>query len=403
MEFFKLFRFKFGSVAVQGDALEMAGRPPLFAGLIAGVVFVIFASVWVTQFKQLSLHGAGNVPDLMGKMFSLFWLMGWTLGVLFLALVTLILLFFRQVAFVDGRRLVNALQVGPFSLLAEYDVTRIKNLRIEEEAGGKTMRLVFEYDGLGNSLGNMMQPDAAERNLQRVLAAQAGKSEEAVAAPVFAPASVMPVPPQWTPPADLARPGLPLTSMVALVAANLLPLVMVLLGEWTLEQVILLFWAESAVIAFYTLLKMAVVERWWAIFPGLFFLGHFGGFMSIHLLFIYELFFHASSSGVGALEELARVFAPVQLALLGLLLSHGTSFAVNFVMHREYEGERVQRLMTAPYKRIVVMQLVLIFGGWMVMLLHDPAPALAMLIVFKIIADLRGHYAERKGLPGSDE
>jgi len=40
------------------------------------------------------------------------------------------------------------------------------------------------------------------------------------------------------------------------------------------------------------------------------------------------------------------------------------------------------------------MQLTLIFGGWVVMLLKDPMPALALLIVFKVIADLRGHYGE---------
>lgn len=398
----KLFRFKLGEVAASGVPLEMSGRIPVWAGLIAAAMFAVFASVWVAQFNRLDLHALGSVPDLMGTLFSLFWLMGWTLGVLFLGAVTAFLLFFRQMAFIDGKRLVNVAKVGPFNLVVEYELSRIQNPRIEEDAGGKTVKIVFEYGGLANSLGNMMQRDGAERNLKRLQAALSGApagDDFVMQSASFE--SARPAPTQWTPPGEIADRGLPLASMVSLVAANLIPLFMVLWGDWTLEQVILLFWAESAVIALYTLLKMAVVARWWAIFPGVFFLGHFGGFMALHFLFIYELFLRGSPAGIApeALPELVRVFAPLQLALLALVASHATSFVLNFMMRREYEGERVQNLVKAPYSRIVVMQLTLIFGGWVVMLLHSPAPALAMLIVFKIFADLRGHYGERHGAP----
>ena len=94
---------------------------------------------------------------------------------------------------------------------------------------------------------------------------------------------------------------------------------------------------------FNTLLKMAVVARWWAIFPGMFFIGHFGGFMAMHFLFIYEFFLRGAHGGIqpDAMSELLRVFMPVQIALLGLLLSHGISFVLNFMMRKEHEGERV--------------------------------------------------------------
>jgi hypothetical protein len=190
---------------------------------------------------------------------------------------------------------------------------------------------------------------------------------------------------------------MPLASMLVLVAANLIPLFFVLLGEWTLQEVMVLFWAESAIIGFYTLLKMAVVAKWWAPFPGLFFLGHFGGFMSLHFLFIYMLFvrgINAHTHDPGALEALGNLFMPLWPALLGLFLSHGVSFALNFIGQREYEGTKVQDLMKAPYGRIVVMQLTIIFGGWVVMLLKNTMPALVLLVVFKIVADLRAHYGE---------
>lgn len=399
MELRKLFRFKLGEVAASGTALEMPGRIPVWAGLVAAAMFVVFASVWVAQFNRLDLHASGGVSNLMFTLFGLFWLMGWTLGVLFLGALTLLLFFFRHEAFVDGKWLVHLVRIGPFNLLVEYELSRIRNPRIEEDAGGKTVKIAFEYDGLANSLGNLMQRDAAERNLERLQAALSG----VVAADDFAPPPITKAAqPQWTPPAEVGRRGLPVASVFALVVVNLIPLFMVLWADWTLEQVILLFWAESAVVAFYTLLKMAVVARWWAIFPGMFFIGHFGGFMAIHFLFIYEFFLRGAHGGIqpDAMSELLRVFMPVQIALLGLLLSHGISFVLNFMMRKEHEGERVRNLMSAPYSRIVVMQLALIFGGWVVMLLHNPAPALAMLIVFKIIADLRGHLGERQSRSG---
>jgi hypothetical protein len=54
----------------------------------------------------------------------------------------------------------------------------------------------------------------------------------------------------------------------------------------------------------------------------------------------------------------------------------------------------MKELMTAPYNRIVVMQLALIFGGWAIMLLNSPVPALALLVVFKTALDFTAHRKE---------
>ncbi len=397
-----VFHFTLHAGTEPGTPLEAPRRVPLLAKLIVVGMFAAFATVWVVQFNNLSLHKPGGVTDLMMTLFSLFWLMGWSVGVLLLAVLTVFLLLYREASYLAGGKLVNVMNVGPFAMRGEYELARMQNLRVAEEANGKTAKILFEYGGKACTLGNNMLPDVAARNL-KVL------QDAVAAADVFAPLQVAaapaaPVPVRPVSHAEAERRGLPWPSMASLVAANLIPLYMVLSGEWTLEQVILLFWAESGVIGFYTLLKMAVVARWWSIFPGVFFLGHFGGFMAMHFLFIYMLFLRGALPGTlapAALDELVRLFAPLQLALLALVISHGISFVANFAMRREYEGARVQSLMTAPYGRIIAMQLTLILGGWVVMWLHDPAPALAMLIVFKVIADLSGHHGEHERAKGS--
>jgi hypothetical protein len=150
-----------------------------------------------------------------------------------------------------------------------------------------------------------------------------------------------------------------------LIAANLLPLAGVLFFGWDLASVIVLFWAESAVIGFYTALKMAVVGKFGALLMVPFFVGHFGGFMAGHFLLIYELFVRgafATGPAPPVRAALYAIFSPLWVSLAALFISHGVSFVDNFLGRREFVGTTMKALMVAPYNRIVVMQLALIFG-----------------------------------------
>jgi hypothetical protein len=56
--------------------------------------------------------------------------------------------------------------------------------------------------------------------------------------------------------------------------------------------------------------------------------------------------------------------------------------------------------MSQPYGRVMVMHVVLLIGGWVVMLMRSPVPALALLVAIKTAVDLRAHRAERRRLGG---
>jgi hypothetical protein len=186
-------------------------------------------------------------------------------------------------------------------------------------------------------------------------------------------------------------------SQLVLIAANVLPLVGVLLLSWNLSSVMVLYWAESAVIAFYTVLKMFVVGKWVAPFAGVFFVGHFGGFMAAHFLFVYSLFVRgvdAAGPEPAVRDALIGIFGPLWPALIALVVSHGVSFVANFLGEREYEGATVSELMVAPYKRIMVMHLTVILGGWLVIALKTPMAALVLLVVLKTAVDFRAHARE---------
>lgn len=223
-----------------------------------------------------------------------------------------------------------------------------------------------------------------------------GVAERAVSTLVRRAATARPMPPPEaaSPSTEREAPALLSASGVALIAANLIPLGGVLFYGWSLPNILVLFWAESVVIGIYTILKMLVVEGAVAILTVPFFVGHFGAFMAFHLLFIYEFFIRglqAAGPAAGVRDTLISIFAPVRLSLLALVISHGVSFYSNFIRGREYVGSTLDSLTKEPYRRLVMMHLTIIFGGWIVMLLGTPVGALALLVLIKTVVDFSAH------------
>lgn len=56
--------------------------------------------------------------------------------------------------------------------------------------------------------------------------------------------------------------------------------------------------------------------------------------------------------------------------------------------------------MGEPYKRIIVMHLTIIFGGFLSMMFGSALPALLLLIFLKVGTDLRGHLREHRPSTG---
>jgi len=356
-------------------------------------MFVIFAAVLVFVARGLHPLSVRTIGDLAGMLFQLFWLLGWSLGVAALGTLTVLLWLYRESFYVEAGRLVTVSRLGPLRMQAEYDLARVRNVRAEPRGDGQ--RVTFDYREASRSLGDALSPAFAQKVVSAITAAV-----PASGAPSLAQAPILPAAPVTKAPVEDSESTGPLSpaAMVALVGANLVPLAGVLFAGWRLDQVMVLFWAESAVVALYTLAKMAVVGRWLAIPAGVFFLAHFGAFMAIHFLFIYEIFvrgLHAAGREPALGDALAGVFRPLWPALLALLASHGVSFALNFLRRGEHQAATLRTLMAAPYSRVVLMQVTLIFGGGMALALNDTRPALALLIAMKIGADLYAHRRER--------
>jgi hypothetical protein len=71
-------------------------------------------------------------------------------------------------------------------------------------------------------------------------------------------------------------------SSLALVTSHLVPVVGAFLFGWRLADIIILYWAESAVIALFNVVKIAYIGKWMSLFSEIFFLAYCSGFMSVH-------------------------------------------------------------------------------------------------------------------------
>lgn len=208
---------------------------------------------------------------------------------------------------------------------------------------------------------------------------------------------------------DLSKIFLP--SVIILIIVNLVPLFGVYLFSWSTAEVLLLYWSESAVVGFYTVLKIillknteipykSVSERTKKLVLGgfqaffaklsfiLFFIFHFGGFMGGHLLFLVIAVIPLADMGSSfSFQEFSLESWLFALSLL--FLSHGFSFLTNYIMKKEYRKTTMQALMFAPYQRIVIMHLAIILGALTFLTVF-------VLISLKILFDLVGHLSERK-------
>lgn len=190
-------------------------------------------------------------------------------------------------------------------------------------------------------------------------------------------------------------------SSIALVLANLVPLFGVLLFDWQVIDVLMLYWAENVVIGAINVLRMGVCpegEKWFLI-P--FFVIHYGIFCFGHLTAVTAIFSESFGTGSAWQYFFSVPFAdawrtPLWMAIGAIAASHLFSFFANFIAGEEYRRTSVSKLMQRPYGRIVVLHIAIIVGAALIDWLGSPIAMLVVLIAAKIALDLKLHNSERR-------
>jgi hypothetical protein len=194
---------------------------------------------------------------------------------------------------------------------------------------------------------------------------------------------------------------------LALVLANVIPLVGAVFWGWSILEIVALYWAENLVIGFYTVLRILLVRPPEGkgllvvanLFAAVFFTVHYGMFCLVHGVFVFSLLGRDASviENFPSLRAAGTVFqGGTLLALAALVASHGVSFVRNYLFGREYRDTTVNDQMFSPYPRIVVLHVAILFGAFAIQALGSPVFLLVLLVIGKTILDLVLHRREHR-------
>ena len=203
-------------------------------------------------------------------------------------------------------------------------------------------------------------------------------------------------------------------SALALLAANVLPLLGVLFWGWSTFAVVVIYWAENVVLGMINILKLLFcspsegdneeksIGHASKLFFVPFFTVHYGFFCFVHGIFVFSLLgneerafgtpFDVWSEWGDVLRENGAIWAIAALAL-----SHFYSFVKNYLVGGEYRRTNLPTLMIQPYSRIVVLHLAILLGAFATVALGSPVWVLVILIVGKTALDLALHLHEHRG------
>ena len=226
-------------------------------------------------------------------------------------------------------------------------------------------------------------------------------------------------------------------ALVILVLVNLIPIVGVLAWDWDVFEIVVLYWFENVVIGVVCVLKIMTatgVDHSKSIlkdredpnmpdylrnpvaaanptapsltaklFLSAFFTFHYGMFCFAHGVFIFMLldgkvggFIQGGPFALfgrklpEALDSGGKWFA---LAIIG---SHLFSFYYNYLRKGENHRTSAQAQWAAPYGRVIVLHVAILFGAIVITALGSPVILLILLIVGKIVLDVKLHLRSRK-------
>ncbi|MFL5714926.1 MAG: DUF6498-containing protein [Chloroflexota bacterium] len=210
------------------------------------------------------------------------------------------------------------------------------------------------------------------------------------------------------------RVGSSVGAIAALIVANAIPLFGVLFLGWNVWTILTIYWLENGVVGIFNILKMskaagpepagssAVRYNGRPIIGGAaakatlipFFVIHYGIFWVVHGIFVLTLpqfqAFGDETAGI------ANDPVSVAFVLIGLAISHGISYRLNYIGRGEYLRTSVARQMGAPYGRLFVLHLTIIVGGMAIAFTGASSAAVLVLVVLKTALDLGLHLAEHR-------
>jgi hypothetical protein len=187
-------------------------------------------------------------------------------------------------------------------------------------------------------------------------------------------------------------------SIATLVAANLLPIVGVVLWQWQVRDILFLYWFENIILGAFYILRVLCTDldyrqdiSWGdkLVFAGLF-LPVYGGLCFLQAMFLVA-FFHPPDQPEAVIGTLVRglLHKPgAYLTLLAIAASHAVAFFLHDPFTRgEYtDGERLA-MAFEPFKRALATGPLIFVGGFALEATGNQVVPMTLLVAVKIGID----------------
>lgn len=176
-------------------------------------------------------------------------------------------------------------------------------------------------------------------------------------------------------------------SALFLIFANLVPLLGVWKFGWSIPAILVLYWFEGIIIGVLNIPRILATQGKLGVklFTTAFFTVHYGLFAMAHGSFLAAPIF-----GAGAEMKALLAGGPLFWTGLSFFASHLVSFFIR-LGQGEFRARNPMEQMMQPYSRVVIMHLVVLFGGAAAIFMGAPLGALLILIGLKIALDLMAH------------
>lgn len=196
--------------------------------------------------------------------------------------------------------------------------------------------------------------------------------------------------------------------VVAAVAINLIPIAGVLFWGWSAFALILLYWLENVIVGVRNVLSMwaSAITNGGLMLPAaaffsVFFTFHYGLFCLVHGMFVVSFFGEAEGGAfvgdsmfdlAGAVRGLFAANMNLAIGFASIVFWQIVQFIL-FLVRGDAARTNPLELMGAPYPRIIVLHVAIIFGGFLLMALNVPAAGYVVLALVKMaydVAEVRG-------------
>lgn len=182
---------------------------------------------------------------------------------------------------------------------------------------------------------------------------------------------------------------------------NIVPFFGILFFQWSVFSLLLSYWLENVVIGVYQFLKMRratvdypvdknnrltigpfrPVQAKERLFFPIFFLVHYGFFLFGHFNFLH--FF----GGIGSVS--LSFSSTILVSAIPFFLIHGKSYFEKYIGEKEYEKIPLAKLFIGPYRRIVILHVIIVLGSVPLVFASKFIPFVGILLVFlKIVLDV---------------